>query len=57
METRIGFDYRVEYKNNLDDPGWNVLATIQRTGQPELILDSEPLPQTRFYRVVEQSQP
>jgi hypothetical protein len=57
VETRIGFGYRIEYKNNLDDSVWTILDTIPGTGQPQLILDSEPLPQTRFYRVSEQTPP
>src|SRR5438876_695207 len=27
VETRIDFDYLIEYKNNLDDPAWTTLKT------------------------------
>ena len=54
VETRIGFNYVVQYKDDLNDPAWSVLSTVPGSGQAEVILDSEPLPQQRFYRVVEQ---
>jgi hypothetical protein len=57
VETRLGFDYVIEYKNDLNDPVWITLSIVPGSGQPELILDSEPLPQTRFYRVRQQAQP
>jgi len=57
VETRMGFDYVIEYKNDLGDAAWTPLDTVPGGGQPELILDSEPLPQARFYRVTERPSP
>jgi hypothetical protein len=54
VETRFGFDYVVQYTEALDHPVWSTLNVIAGAGQPQLVLDSDPLPQARFYRVIEQ---
>ena len=57
VETKTGYDYVVEFKNNLNDPAWTPLVTVPGSGGPELIFDSAPLPQMRFYRVRQQPGP
>ena len=57
VDTRIGFNYLVEYKNDLNDPAWTPLNTLPGSGQTEKILDSGPLPKMRYYHVIEQPQP
>ncbi|TAL00709.1 MAG: hypothetical protein EPO07_09355, partial [Verrucomicrobia bacterium] len=57
VNTRLGYDYAVEYKNDLNDATWTPLTTIPGSGGPELILDGDPLQAQRFYRVRETPTP
>ncbi len=54
VETKIGFNYVIEYKNDLTDPTWTTLTNTPGIGAPSFIYDSEPHAQKRFYRVVQQ---
>jgi hypothetical protein len=49
--TKQGQTYAVDYKNNLSDPSWTLLATIPGDGQDHMVSDAPPLPVTKFYRV------
>jgi hypothetical protein len=51
VPTEVGPTYVVEYKNDLADPGWNVLATLSGTGLSIPISDNGLTNATRFYRV------
>jgi hypothetical protein len=53
VDTRIGYDYIVEFKDKLTDESWTLLTTVPGSGAPELVYDSEPPPEMRFYRVRE----
>jgi hypothetical protein len=57
VDTRIGYDYVVEVKNDLNDASWTFLQTATGDGSPQLIYDSEPPPEKRFYRVREVPDP
>ena len=57
VETKIGFNYVIEYKNSLADPTWTTLTNAPGIGAPQFIYDGEPPPQQRFYRVIQQSGP
>jgi hypothetical protein len=46
-----GVTYLVQYKNNLDDPEWSLLTTIVGNGANLTVVDAEPLPSKRFYRI------
>src|SRR5207237_1160642 len=39
VDTKVGFDYMVEYKNALTDPDWNPLTTVTGDGNSQLIYD------------------
>ena len=54
VETKIGFNYVIEYKNDLNAPAWSTLTNTPGIGAPSFIYDSEPHTQKRFYRVVQQ---
>ena len=54
VETKIGFNYVIEYKNDLTDPTWTTLTNTPGIGAPSFIYDSEPHAQRRFYRVIQQ---
>jgi fibronectin-binding autotransporter adhesin len=50
-----GTSYQVQYKNDLNDTGWNVLSSVTATGSTVSIIDTNNPPATmRFYRVVVQ---
>lgn len=50
-----GVSYQVQYKNDLNDTGWNILGSVTATGSTASIIDSNNPPATkRFYRVVVQ---
>jgi autotransporter-associated beta strand protein len=50
-----GISYQVQYKNDLNDTGWNVLGSITATGSSASIIDTNNPPAAkRFYRVVVQ---
>jgi hypothetical protein len=51
IPTEVGPTYVVEYKNDLEDPAWNVLATLAGTGLSIPITDNGLTNATRFYRV------
>ena len=51
VPTEVGPTYVLEYKNDLEDPSWNVLTTIAGTGSPIPITDNGLTNTTRFYRV------
>jgi hypothetical protein len=52
FETRVGVNYLVEYKNNIDDATWTTLQTVVGDGTVVTITDPGPLPDKRFYRIV-----
>jgi autotransporter-associated beta strand protein len=48
-----GAQYTVQYKSNLNQPGWLNLTTIVATGPTTTIVDNtSPVPPQRFYRVI-----
>ena len=51
VPTEVGPVYVVEYKNDLEDPSWSVLATLSGTGASIPITDNGLTNTTRFYRV------
>ena len=53
VETKLGFNYVVEYKNNLNDPAWTTLTNTPGIGAPSFIYDSAPPPDHRFYHVIQ----
>jgi hypothetical protein len=50
LQTKTGFTYVIEYKNNLNDPAWTPLTTVPGIGGPQLISDPAPAAHMRFYR-------
>ncbi len=54
VETKIGFNYVIEYKNDLTDPAWTTLTNTPGIGAPSFIYDSAPHSVKRFYRVVQE---
>jgi hypothetical protein len=54
VETKIGFNYVIEYKNDLTDLTWTTLTNTPGIGAPSFIYDSEPHSVKRFYRVVQE---
>ena len=57
VETKIGYNYVIEYKNSLDHPTWVTLTNTPGNGAPQLIYDSAPPPDMRFYRVKQEPSP
>jgi hypothetical protein len=51
VETKIGFNYVVEFKNDLRDPTWTTLTNAPGIGAPAFIYDDAPPADQRFYRV------
>jgi hypothetical protein len=51
VPTVAGARYVVEYKDDLDEPAWLELEERFGTGEVLQIIDPEPLPLSRFYRV------
>ena len=51
VPTEVGPTYVVEYKNDLEDPGWTVLTTVAGTGFSIPISDNGLTNAARFYRV------
>ena len=51
VPTEVGPTYVVEYKDDLEDPSWNVLTTVSGTGLSIPITDNGLTNATRFYRV------
>jgi len=51
IPTEVGPTYVVEYKDDLQDPSWNVLTTVAGTGGSIPITDNGLTNTTRFYRV------
>jgi hypothetical protein len=49
--SQTGFTYVVEYKTNLNSPGWTSLLTTNGTGNPVLIQDPITNGFSRFYRI------
>jgi hypothetical protein len=49
--TQPGVQYEVEYKDSLDDPQWQPLATIEGDGTLTSISDVDLTTPIRFYRV------
>jgi hypothetical protein len=49
--TEAGPFYRVECKNGLGDPAWQLLATVPGTGAPITFTDNAATNTARFYRV------
>ena len=57
VDTKIGFTYVIEYKDNLSDPEWTPLSSFEGTGDPQFVYDGELLSERRFYRVRQQEHP
>jgi hypothetical protein len=57
VDTKLGFDYVIEYQDDLGSDSWKPLKTVPGTGAPQLIYDSEPPASHRFYRVMQQAAP
>ena len=54
VDTKIGFDYVIEYQDDLGVGGsWRPLTTVPGIGAAQLIYDSEPPADHRFYRVMQ----
>jgi hypothetical protein len=51
IPTEVGPIYVVEYKNDLEEPSWQVLTIIAGTGSPIPITDNGLTNTIRFYRV------
>ena len=49
--TEVGPAYRVEYKDSLEDPSWQLLTILSGTGSPLTITDNAPTNAARFYRI------
>jgi len=49
--SQTGFTYVVEYKTNLNSPGWISLLTTNGTGNPVIIQDPTTNAPSRFYRI------
>lgn len=49
--TEGGATYRVEYKNDLNDPTWTTLTTVTGDGNPAAINDPSATVPRRFYRI------
>jgi autotransporter-associated beta strand protein len=50
-----GATYQVQYKNDLNDTGWNILGSVTANGSTASITDTNNPPATmRFYRIVVQ---
>jgi hypothetical protein len=50
LQTIAGVTNVVEYKNSLDAANWTELTAFLGDGSVKPIIDSGPLPSTRFYR-------
>jgi len=50
VHTKTGFNYVIEYKNDLNDPTWTPLTTIPGNGEPQVVTDPSPATQMRYYR-------
>lgn len=53
VETKLGYDYVIEYKNDLADPTWTMLTNTPGIGAPQFIYDAAPPADRRFYRVIQ----
>ncbi len=51
FQSAPGINYVIEYKDNLDDPGWTFLMNIVGDGTVKTFTDLGPLPPNRYYRV------
>ncbi len=49
--TENSVAYRVEYKNELADPSWTSLTTVNGTGNPATVTDPAATAPRRFYRI------
>jgi hypothetical protein len=52
--TQPGTSYRVEYKDALDDSDWELLTTLNATGNTLSITNGLLAPPTRFFRILVQ---
>jgi hypothetical protein len=57
FQSFVGFDYSVQYKDDLNDPEWTTLSVggfsvIPGDGTVKTFSDFGPLPIMRFYRVI-----
>jgi hypothetical protein len=54
FSTSPGHSYRVDFKDDLDNPTWTPLnAVVFATGQQLAVTDSGPFPAQRYYRIVQ----
>jgi hypothetical protein len=51
LQTSAGFNYLVEYKDNLRDTAWLPLQWVLGDGQVHTVMDNTASGPTRFYRV------
>jgi hypothetical protein len=54
VNSALGLNYSLEYKNSLTDPAWTLLpsSTVTGTGGAIILLDTSPLQTQRFYVVI-----
>jgi hypothetical protein len=53
VDTKLGFEYVIEYRDELTEGAWRELTIVPGTGAPQLIYDESPAPRHRFYRVLQ----
>jgi PKD repeat protein len=51
FETLVGMNYKVEFKDSLDDPGWQTLQVIPGDGSAKTITNSGSAAPQRFLRL------
>jgi len=51
VPTESGRLYQLEYKDSLEQPGWQALPLVPGTGEPVILRDPAPGSAQRFYRV------
>jgi hypothetical protein len=54
FQTANGVNYRIEYKDDLNNLTWSLLTTISGDGTVKTFTDPGPLPPMRYYRIVPQ---
>jgi uncharacterized repeat protein (TIGR01451 family) len=51
FSTEPGYNYIIEYNDNLNNPNWTFLSTVPGDGTPKPISDADTAPAKRFYRI------
>ena len=52
IQTQSGATYTVQYKDDLNTPGWSILTTINGDGTVKTFSDPTPSPLQRFYQII-----